>query len=316
MVALYRKRHLSHRKFGIVTLSLLLLFIGIKRDHNVGGMFGLFSRRENEGPGYDKTPWVFKGRAIYQLHPVKVEEARKYIPSNVNIVQFGGYTLGGWYLANYTESPATDNKKFGELVALAGLVWNPPTSCAWASQVYVSSKCAKKHGERVVGLPENLATFELSHKDLKRPFLEVKSGGKVIWSGWIPRERTGWRAGFPIRMDLPSLSGCTRLQPNLLNYWLDLRGKLSLVAPTCKVNVDESSPLYPIVKNRPLVSMLFEDLSMDVNPPTKFDARQTFKNVPLPFLQASNKDSSWSLLQYFTKGETLEGNTVTKSSAT
>jgi membrane protein insertase Oxa1/YidC/SpoIIIJ len=26
-----------------------------------------------------------------------------------------------------------------QLVALAGLVWNPPTSCAWAARVYVSN---------------------------------------------------------------------------------------------------------------------------------------------------------------------------------
>jgi hypothetical protein len=36
-----------------------------------------------------------------------------------------------------------------QLVALAGLVWNPPGSCAWAARVYVSSAEAQRHGVKV-----------------------------------------------------------------------------------------------------------------------------------------------------------------------
>ncbi|KXZ44270.1 hypothetical protein GPECTOR_70g501 [Gonium pectorale] len=49
------------------------------------------------------------------------------------------YTLGGFYLARYEDSPAGT---FDELVAMAGLVWNPPTSCAWAARVYVNNSGA------------------------------------------------------------------------------------------------------------------------------------------------------------------------------
>jgi hypothetical protein len=44
---------------------------------------------------------------------------------------------------------------------MAGLVWNPPTSCAWAARVYVSNKEARDHGLRHVGLPSRLAAFEM-----------------------------------------------------------------------------------------------------------------------------------------------------------
>ncbi|KAK9909374.1 hypothetical protein WJX75_001229 [Coccomyxa subellipsoidea] len=107
--------------------------------------------------GYDEAPWVFKGRALYQLHLVEVEEAKKYIPSNFNLVSLFGYTLGGFYLARYTDSPVG---KFDELVALAGLVWNPPSSCAWAARVYVSNWQARNHGRRHCGLPSRMAAFE------------------------------------------------------------------------------------------------------------------------------------------------------------
>ncbi|CAA0843420.1 Unknown protein [Striga hermonthica] len=106
--------------------------------------------------GYGKPPWVFKGSALYQLHLVKAETARALIPKEFKLVEAFGYTLGGFFLANYEDSPAGN---FDELVVLAGLVWNPPTSCAWAARVLVSSDQACDHGRKDVGLPSQVATF-------------------------------------------------------------------------------------------------------------------------------------------------------------
>lgn len=46
-----------------------------------------------------------------------------------------------------------------QLVVMAGLAWNPPTSCAWAARVYVNNKEARNHGLAHVGLPSRLADF-------------------------------------------------------------------------------------------------------------------------------------------------------------
>lgn len=43
---------------------------------------------------------------------------------------------------------------------MAGLVWNPPTSCAWAARVFVSNREARDHGRKSVGLPSAVAAFE------------------------------------------------------------------------------------------------------------------------------------------------------------
>ncbi|BBG93830.1 hypothetical protein Prudu_001958 [Prunus dulcis] len=84
---------------------------------------------------YGKPPWIFKGR----------------------------YTLGGFFLANYDDSPAgvfdeslTGPRLFSpsQLVVIAGLVWSPPTSCAcdivkgWAAKVLVNSVEACDHGRK------------------------------------------------------------------------------------------------------------------------------------------------------------------------
>eukprot|EP00803_Ostreobium_quekettii_P001223 evm.model.scf_295.6 EVM.evm.TU.scf_295.6 scf_295:59124-62852(-) len=83
--------------------------------------------------------------------------ARKYVPPNVKLVELFGYTLGGFYLARYTDSPAG---AFDELVVLGGLAWNRPTSCAWAARVYVNNRHARTHGLTHCGLPSRLASFK------------------------------------------------------------------------------------------------------------------------------------------------------------
>lgn len=86
-----------------------------------------------------------------------------------------GWTLGGVYLARYSDSPVG---AFDELVVLAGLVWNAPTSCAWAQRVYVNSHAARDHGIKSVGLPSRLAAFAQS--DAARPGVAADgSGGGV-----------------------------------------------------------------------------------------------------------------------------------------
>jgi len=107
--------------------------------------------------GYHNPPWTFTGKALYQLSLVRVRDARKYVPDSIPLVNIFGWTLGGFYLARYENSPAGS---FDELVALAGLAWNFPTSCAWAARVYVNSEEARRHGLTVVGLPSRLAKFE------------------------------------------------------------------------------------------------------------------------------------------------------------
>ena len=65
-------------------------------------------------------------------------QAKKYVPPELPLVNFFGWTLGGFYLARYSDSPVG---AFDEMVAMAGLAWNFPSSCAWAARVYVNNRC-------------------------------------------------------------------------------------------------------------------------------------------------------------------------------
>ncbi|KAL0357700.1 UNVERIFIED_CONTAM: protein NEOXANTHIN-DEFICIENT 1, partial [Sesamum calycinum] len=66
--------------------------------------------------------WQFSPKcALYQLHLVKAETARAFIPKEFKLVEAFGYTLGGFFLANYEDSPAGN---FDEDVGLPSQVAN------------------------------------------------------------------------------------------------------------------------------------------------------------------------------------------------
>ncbi|CAK9144397.1 unnamed protein product [Ilex paraguariensis] len=201
--------------------------------------------------GYGKPPWIFKGRALYQLHLVKAKTARAFIPKEFRLVEAFGYTLGGFFLASYDDSPAGI---FDELVVIAGIVWNPPTSCAWAARVLVNSVEACIHGRKDVGLPSQVARFSKSITAIPRQpesringFLnmigisttscnqkkcmdiqvtEIKGLGatdiyniSLTSAGMaVSEQKTRKWMGPAMKMSLPSFSGRTEYNPHLLKY--------------------------------------------------------------------------------------------------
>ncbi|XP_057453420.1 protein NEOXANTHIN-DEFICIENT 1 isoform X2 [Lotus japonicus] len=212
--------------------------------------------------GYGKAPWVFRGSAWYQLHLVKAEKARAYIPKEFKLVQAFGYTLGGFFLASYEDSPVG---VFDELVVIAGLVWNRPTSCAWATRVYVNNGEACYHGRKEVGLPSQMARFSKTITAISRQpkdnmngfFNMIGTGAKFcnpkehlnvqetkircvdaadtynisLKSAAVQASRFDHWMGPTIRMSLPSFSGGTECNPNLLKYSCKIECRVQAVQP-------------------------------------------------------------------------------------
>ncbi|XP_012479607.1 protein NEOXANTHIN-DEFICIENT 1 isoform X2 [Gossypium raimondii] len=221
-------------------------------------------------PGYGNPPWIFKGSALYQLHLVKAETVRAFIPKELRLVEAFGYTLGGFFLANYDDSPAG---VFDELVVIAGIVWNPPTSCAWAARVLVNSEEACHHGRKEVGLPSQVARFSKritpvprQTKDKFGGFLNMIGVGTTICHSKdcmdvqvtevvgpassdicniklltdVPTPKFNKWMGPSITMSLPSFSGQTEYNANLLKYSCRLACRVRAVRPA---KVSGPSPL-------------------------------------------------------------------------
>lgn len=213
--------------------------------------------------GYGKPPWIFKGSALYQLHLVKTEVAQAFIPKELRLVEAFGYTLGGFFLASYDDSPVG---RFDELVVIAGTVWNPPTSCAWASRVLVNSKEACDHGRKDVGLPSQVAHFKKNIMAIPRKQSESKiskflnifatsdhlghpdncmdihvteinaSSSKDMCSIRMGSSDLDHkkRTGPTIKMSLPSFSGHTPWNHHLLKYSCQIECRIRL-AKSAKV---------------------------------------------------------------------------------
>lgn len=254
-------------------------------------------------------PWVFSGRAFYQLHLVKADIAMRFIPSDLKLVQAFGYTLGGMYLAQYDSSPAGP---FDELVVIAGTVWNPPTSCAWAARVLVNSSEACDHGKKEVGLPSHVARFSPVMKPVKQqqtlplwnPFTRVfSSQGQGLSEShqecgvdimelegssqkplcqiafphnWVKSELKKQWHGPSVSLSLPSFSGKTEEQPQLLKYSCQLNCSVKVVKPaiviTPPVGEQENfrghdfffNSVLSLLAAKPLLALCFENMLMHV----------------------------------------------------
>ncbi|CAK7336063.1 unnamed protein product [Dovyalis caffra] len=211
--------------------------------------------------------------ALYQLHLVKAETARAFIPKEFRLVEAFGYTLGGFFLASYEDSPAG---VFDELVVIAGIVWNPPTSCAWAARVLVNSGDACDHGRKEVGLPSQVAKFSKKTTALPRQtkskfngFLDMIGLGTARFSTKdcmdvlvteingpsatdicninlttvVPGVKFNKWKGPAIKMSLPSFSGRTEYNHNLLKYSCNIECRVRAV-PAAKVSGPSSPPKH------------------------------------------------------------------------
>jgi hypothetical protein len=224
--------------------------------------------------GYGSPPWEFAGRALYQLSLMKMEDARRYVPPEIPLVNFFVWTLGDFYLAQYSKSPV------GAFDELGGLAWNFPTSCAWAARVYVNNKEARDHGITAVGLPSRLARFKVIRAPTLTTASQPASSTTSWWHGVSKNaHKTGeglentittaielenveknkkrglkfpvcrvdmpsasspyGTAGPRIQLFLPSFSGATPDFPSLCQYSLRLMTKVRFIAPL-RVNFPSS----------------------------------------------------------------------------
>ncbi|XP_010499310.1 PREDICTED: protein NEOXANTHIN-DEFICIENT 1-like isoform X3 [Camelina sativa] len=252
--------------------------------------------------GYAKPPWIFKGSALYQIHLVKAATARAFIPKEFRLVEAFGYTLGGFFLASYDDSPAG---AFDELVIIAGIVWNPPTSCAWAARVLVNSDEACHHGrKKITAVPKRkrnrafgfLDTFGLG-TTLAHPedLVEVKvsevaaAASADICNIQIRSDETkvGNWMGPAIKMALPSFSGNTKYNSNLLKYSCHLHCRVRPVRPAvvsgaledeteilseCKQTSqgmleNERRLSIAVMLSKPIIALQFKCLTMQVEAP-------------------------------------------------
>ncbi|CAK7336064.1 unnamed protein product [Dovyalis caffra] len=207
--------------------------------------------------------------ALYQVHLVRAKTAREFIPKQLKLVEAFGYTLGGFFLASYEDSPVGVFDEVAShlqaLVVLAGLVQNFPTPYAWAARVLVSNDDACNHGRKEFGLPSQIGKFSKRMKAIPRQkkskrsdFLDMTGLSTklpdpkdymdvlvneingpsatnlcniTLGKPATPRMKLDEWMGPKIKFSLPSFSGLTEYNPALMTYSCDVESRVRLVQP-------------------------------------------------------------------------------------
>ena len=87
-----------------------------------------------DADAYPPAPWSFSNaRVMYQPTLVRTSAARAVTPSDgLTLLSFLGYTLGGVFVVDWTESPVGP---YREVAVLSGLVARGLSIGAWASHI-------------------------------------------------------------------------------------------------------------------------------------------------------------------------------------
>ncbi len=128
---------------------------------------------------YPPAPWSFSNaRVLYQPTLVRTSAARAVTPRDgLTLLSVFGYTLGGVFVVDWTDSPVGP---YREVAVLSGLVARGFSIGAWASHIVVTTPASVGGGRAVFGLPTVLGS------------VDFKAAGESDRDAWR-RELTGAR---------------------------------------------------------------------------------------------------------------------------
>ena len=128
---------------------------------------------------FPPAPWSFSNaRVMYQPTLVRISAARAVTPRDgLTLLSFFGYTLGGVFVVDWTDSPVGP---YREVAVLSGLVARGLSIGAWASHIVVTTPASVGGGRAVFGLPTVLGS------------VDFKAGEESDGDAWR-RELTGAR---------------------------------------------------------------------------------------------------------------------------
>ena len=112
-----------------------------------------------DADAYPPAPWSFRNaRVMYQPTLVRTSAARAVTPRDgLRLLSFLGWTLGGVFVVDWTESPVGP---YREVAVLSGLVARGLSIGAWASHIVVTTPASVGGGRAVFGLPTVLGSVE------------------------------------------------------------------------------------------------------------------------------------------------------------
>ena len=181
-----------------------------------GGQPMADSAQAEQGSDVPAPPWRFPhARCLYQPAWVPAQAAQAATPPDVTLLSLFGWTLGGTFVVEWTDSPVGP---YREVAVLSALVVRGGVFGAWVSHIVVDSPDAMVHGRELWGLPARVGSvaFEAAPDNAAGRLVFEEDTRVTVqgWDGWLKEQATPraeaeeTRARGHLGLALPSLSGC------------------------------------------------------------------------------------------------------------
>jgi hypothetical protein len=204
---------------------------------------------------YPPMPWhlVTRGTTLITLHPVRIRDARQWVPRRFRILPIvPGYTLGGLFVTDY--GPGSD-LQYNELIAAGAAVWHDRRLCPWVTHLFVDSEASVEGGRKLLGVPKRLASFTRDRGE-QGDRVTVGEAGRPICTFEVNRRLWLWRQrlrAVSLHQDVRDDEGRTVVaQGNELNGGFG--------AARARVEIAADSPLKGLGLGRPLLAGCARDL--------------------------------------------------------
>jgi len=147
---------------------------------------------------YPPAPWSFSNaRVLYQPTLVRTSAARAVTPRDgLTLLSCFGYTLGGVFIVDWTDSPVGP---YREVAVLSGLVARGLSIGAWAAHIVVTTPASVSGGRQIFGLPTVMGTidFKAAEESDGEAWRRELSGARDLLEGIAVAFKVGIGAAQP-----------------------------------------------------------------------------------------------------------------------
>ncbi len=199
---------------------------------------------------YPPAPWNLKGYAFLTLQLIDIEQATKFIPSELEIISLlPGKTLGGVYISSYDSGSLVE---YNELIVVPGFIRYQGKIGSWISHIYVDNLDSVAGGREIWGLPKEMADFSGNNGNVRvcqnnRELCNFSyKKGLFNFSTWWKQELSG-----------SSFSG---LDSELLYFENQFQSQVALVQGN--LEIPQQSPFASLNLDKPLFTFNLQKLEL------------------------------------------------------
>jgi hypothetical protein len=199
---------------------------------------------------YPPAPWNLKGYAFQTLQLVDIEQASKFIPSELEIVSLlPGKTLGSIYISAYERGSLL---KYNELIVVPGFVGYQGKFGGWISHIYVDNPDSVAGGREIWGLPKEMAEFSWSNGSVR-----VSQNNRELCSLSYQKGLFNLSTWWQQQLSAGSFGG---LASELLFF--DNQFKTQVALMQGKLAISQESPFVSLSLNKPLCTFNLQQLEL------------------------------------------------------